>query len=269
MPGCSTLDSDDARRLLGLSENLCRKSVWIVGGDGWAYDIGYGGLDHVLASGEDVNILVLDTEVYSNTGGQTSKATPRGAVAKFSSAGKRSAKKDLAMLAMDYENVYVARVAYGGKDTQTLNAFLEAEAHPGPSLIIAFSPCIAHGVDMSCNHRQQDMAVKSGHWPLFRFDPKNIRLGKPPMKMDSKPPSMPYRDYVQTEMRFNMLWHSHPEVAEALVEEEQRFVNHRYSIYRQLSQLDWSDGEQVAQVRAAATLGPAQGGPAVQPGGES
>ena len=261
------LDTEDARRLMALSENLCRKSVWIVGGDGWAYDIGYGGLDHVLASGEDVNVLVLDTEVYSNTGGQTSKATPRGAVAKFSAGGKRSAKKDLAMLAMDYENVYVARVAYGGKDTQTLNAFLEAEAHPGPSLIIAFSPCIAHGVDMSFNHRQQDMAVKSGHWPLFRFDPKNIRQGKPPMKMDSKPPSMPYRDYVQTEMRFNMLWHSHPDVAEALVEEEQRFVNHRYSIYRQLSQLDWSDGEQVAQVRAAATLGPAQGGPLAKPEG--
>ncbi|MEZ5504045.1 MAG: pyruvate:ferredoxin (flavodoxin) oxidoreductase [Halioglobus sp.] len=249
------INTQDARMLLGLSENLCRKSVWIVGGDGWAYDIGYGGLDHVLASGEDVNLLVLDTEVYSNTGGQTSKATPRGAVAKFSSAGKRGAKKDLAMLAMDYENVYVARVAYGGKDTQTLNAFLEAEAHPGPSLIIAFSPCIAHGVDMSCNHRQQDMAVKSGHWPLFRFDPKHIAQGKPPMKMDSRAPSMPYRDYVQTETRFNMLWHSHPEIAEALVEQEQRFVNHRYSIYQQLSQLDWSDGEQVAQVRAAATQG--------------
>jgi pyruvate-ferredoxin/flavodoxin oxidoreductase len=248
-----TINSDDARHLLVLSENLCRKSVWIVGGDGWAYDIGYGGLDHVLASGEDVNLLVLDTEVYSNTGGQTSKATPRGAVAKFSSGGKRTAKKDLAMLAMDYEDVYIARVAYGGKDTQTLNAFLEAEAHPGPSLIIAFSPCIAHGVDMSFNHRQQDMAVKSGHWPLFRFDPKNISQGKPPMKMDSKAPSMPYRDYVQSEMRFSMLWHSHPEVAEALVEEEQRFVNHRYSIYQQLSQLDWSDGEQVAQVKAAAT----------------
>ena len=248
------IDSDAARQLLTLSENLCRKSVWIVGGDGWAYDIGYGGLDHVLASGEDVNILVLDTEVYSNTGGQTSKATPRGAVAKFSSAGKQTGKKDLALLAMDYEGVYVARVAYGGKDTQTLNAFLEAEAHPGPSLIIAFSPCIAHGVDMSFNHRQQDMAVKSGHWPLFRFDPKNIELGKPPMKMDSRAPSIPYREYIETETRFSMLWHSHPEAAQRLVEEEQRFVNHRYSLYKQLSQLDWSDGDEVAQVKAAGKL---------------
>jgi pyruvate-ferredoxin/flavodoxin oxidoreductase len=254
-------DSDEARSLLSLSENLCRKSVWIMGGDGWAYDIGYGGLDHVLATGEDVNLLVLDTEVYSNTGGtgedvnllvldtevysntggQTSKATPRGAVAKFSSGGKPTGKKDLALLAMDYENVYVARVAYGGKDTQTLNAFLEAEAHPGPSLI-----------NMSNNHRQQDMAVKSGHWPLFRFNPKNIALGKPPLKLDSKAPSMPYRDYVQSETRFNMLWHTHPEVAEALVEEEQKFVNHRYNYYKQLSQLDWSDSEEVAQVKAAA-----------------
>ncbi|KAA1188174.1 pyruvate:ferredoxin (flavodoxin) oxidoreductase [Pseudohalioglobus sediminis] len=245
------MDSDAARQLLAVSENLCRKSVWIVGGDGWAYDIGYGGVDHVLASGADVNLLVLDTEVYSNTGGQTSKATPRGAVAKFSSGGKTTGKKDLALLAMEYENVYVARVAYGGKDTQTLNAFLEAEAHPGPSLILALSPCIAHGVDMSRNHQQQDMAVKSGHWPLFRFNPENIAAGKPPMKMDSRAPSIPYRDYVQTETRFNMLWHTHPEVAEALVEEEQKFVNHRYHYYEQLSKLDWSDGEEVAQAKAA------------------
>ena len=244
------IDTEQARQLLTLSENLCRKSVWIVGGDGWAYDIGYGGLDHVLASGENVNVLVLDTEVYSNTGGQTSKATPRGAVAKFSSGGKTTSKKDLALLAMEYEDVYVARVAYGGKDTQTLNAFLEAEAHPGPSLILALSPCIAHGVDMSRNHQQQDMAVKSGHWPLFRFNPENIAQGKPPMKMDSRAPSIPYRDYVQTETRFSMLWHTHPEVAEALVEEEQQFVNHRYHYYKQLSELDWSDGEEVAQVKA-------------------
>ena len=260
------IDSTQARNLRSLSENLCRKSVWIVGGDGWAYDIGYGGVDHVLASGEDVNLLVLDTEVYSNTGGQTSKATPRGAVAKFSSGGKRTGKKDLALLAMDYENVYVARVAYGGKDTQTLNAFLEAEAHPGPSLIIAFSPCIAHGVDMSRNHHQQDMAVNSGHWPLFRFNPENIPLGKPPLKLDSKPPSIPYRDYVQSETRFNMLWHTQPDVAEALVAEEQQFVTHRYNFYKQLSQLDWSDSEEVAQVKAAAKVSAAT--PAATPEGE-
>ena len=256
------IDSVAARHLLTLSENLCRKSVWIMGGDGWAYDIGYGGLDHVLATGADVNLLVLDTEVYSNTGGQTSKATPRGAVAKFSSGGKATSKKDLALLAMEYENVYVARVAYGAKDTQTLNAMLEAEAHRGPSLILALSPCIAHGVDMSFNHRQQDMAVKSGHWPLFRFNPGQLELGRPPMKMDSKAPSIPYRDYVQTETRFNMLWHTHPEVAERLVEEEQHFVNHRYHYYKQLSQLDWSDGEEVAQAKAGRGAAANAGAPA-------
>ncbi len=246
------LNSDEAKRLLTVSENLCRKSVWIMGGDGWAYDIGYGGLDHVLASGANVNILVLDTEVYSNTGGQTSKATPRGAVAKFSSAGKRSSKKDLAMLAMDYDNVYIARVAYGAKDTQTLSAFIEAEAHCGPSIIIAYSPCIAHGVDMSFNHRQQTMAVKSGHWPLFRFSPEKLQRGIPPLKLDSQAPSVPYKEFVQSETRFNMLWHTHPEVAEALVAQEQDNVNHRYNFYKQLSQLDWSDSEQVAQTKASA-----------------
>jgi pyruvate-ferredoxin/flavodoxin oxidoreductase len=244
------MDRPEAGRLLTLSENLCRKSVWIVGGDGWAYDIGYGGLDHVLASGANVNILVLDTEVYSNTGGQTSKATPRGAVAKFSSAGKTTAKKDLAMLAMDYEHVYVARVAYGAKDTHTLHTFIEAEAYEGPSLIIAYSPCIAHGVDMSFNHRQQDMAVKSGHWPLMRFNPDNIARGKPPMKMDSPAPSIAYKDFVQTETRFNMLWHTHPEIAERLVAQEQENVNHRYNFYKQLSLLDWSDGQEIAQAKA-------------------
>lgn len=250
------LNSDSAKRLLTLSENLCRKSVWIMGGDGWAYDIGYGGLDHVLASGADVNILVLDTEVYSNTGGQTSKATPRGAVAKFSSAGKRSSKKDLAMLAMDYDNVYIARVAYGAKDTQTLSAFIEAEAHCGPSIIIAYSPCIAHGVDMSFNHRQQTMAVKSGHWPLFRFNPEKLQRGIPPLKLDSQAPSIPYKEFVQSETRFNMLWHTHPDVAEALVAQEQESVTHRYNFYKQLSQLDWSDTEQVAQTKASAKAAP-------------
>ncbi|MEH6583592.1 MAG: pyruvate:ferredoxin (flavodoxin) oxidoreductase [Halioglobus sp.] len=250
----TALDTAESRNLLTLSENLCRKSVWIMGGDGWAYDIGYGGLDHVLATGANVNILVLDTEVYSNTGGQTSKATPRGAVAKFSSGGKTTGKKDLALLAMDYENVYVARVAYGAKDTHTLHSFIEAEAHDGPSLIIAYSPCIAHGVDMSFNHRQQQLAVKSGHWPLIRFNPGNIERGKPPLKLDSPAPSIPYRDYVQTETRFNMLWHTHPEVAETLLAKEQEHVNHRYNYYKQLSQLDWSDSDHVAQVKAKARV---------------
>lgn len=158
------LNKSAARLLESVADSLCIRSVWIIGGDGWAYDIGYGGLDHVLASGEDVNILVLDTEVYSNTGGQTSKATPRGAVAKFSAAGKPTAKKDLARIAMSYENVYVAQVAYGAKDVQTLHAFIEAESYPGPSLIIAYAPCIAHGIDLEDNHQQQNLAVNSGHY---------------------------------------------------------------------------------------------------------
>jgi pyruvate-ferredoxin/flavodoxin oxidoreductase len=246
------INSDEAQRLLTLSENLCRKSVWIVGGDGWAYDIGYGGLDHVLATGANVNILVLDTEVYSNTGGQTSKATPRGAVAKFSSSGKKTGKKDLALLAMDYENVYIAKVAYGAKDTQTLHAFIEAEAYDGPSLIIAYSPCIAHGVDMSFNHRQQSMAVKSGHWPLFRFNPGQLEKGLSPLKLDSAEPSIPYKEFIQSETRFSMLWHTHPEVAEELAATEQKNVKHRYNFYRQLAKLDWSDNEQLAELKARA-----------------
>jgi len=244
------LDSAQARLLLQLSDNLCRKSVWIVGGDGWAYDIGYGGLDHVLASGRNVNILVLDTEVYSNTGGQTSKATPRGAVAKFSSGGKPTAKKDLALLAMDYGNVYVAHVAYGAKDIQTLRAFLEAEAHDGPSIIIAYSPCIAHGVDLSNNHRQQELAVKSGHWPLFRYEPSRIKQGKNPLHLDSAEPSIPYRDFVQTETRFSMLWHTHPQEAEAFLALAQEDVTRRYHYYKQLSELDWQDNVSVAAAKA-------------------
>lgn len=239
-----------ARRLAAVADILCKKSVWIVGGDGWAYDIGYGGLDHVLASGRNVNILVLDTEVYSNTGGQTSKATPRGAVAKFSAGGKASAKKDLGLLAMDYENVYVAQVAYGAKDIQSLRAFLEAEAHDGPSIIIAYSPCIAHGVDLSNNHRQQDLAVQSGHWPLFRYDPGRITQGKNPLHLDSKEPSISYREYVQTETRFSMLWHTHPQDAERFLEQAQQEVNHRYHYYQQLSELDWSDESSVAATKA-------------------
>jgi len=245
-----TIDTPVANQLLQMAENLCKKSVWIVGGDGWAYDIGYGGLDHVLASGRNVNILVLDTEVYSNTGGQTSKATPRGAVAKFSASGKSTAKKDLALLAMDYENVYVAHVAYAGKDTQTLRAFLEAEAHNGPSLIIAYSPCIAHGIDLSNNHQQQQLAVKSGHWPLFRYNPNRIKQGKNPMHLDSSPPSIPYQDFIRTEARFDMLWQTHPEDAEKYLAQAQRDVNHRYHYYQQLAELDWSDSSSVATVKA-------------------
>jgi len=233
------IDTSAARELESVAENLSRKSVWIIGGDGWAYDIGYGGLDHVLASGEDVNILVLDTEVYSNTGGQTSKATPRGAVAKFSAGGKGTAKKDLALLAMDYEHVYIARVAYGAKDIQTVHAFHEAEAYPGPSIIIAYSPCIAHGIDLKDNHLHQQLAVDSGHWPLFRYDPQQAASGKNPLRLDSKAPSIPYRDFIETEIRFSMLWRTHPEDAEKFLEQSQTEVLHRYHYYEQLASLEW------------------------------
>ena len=231
------LDLPEARLLAGLCENLARRSVWIIGGDGWAYDIGYGGVDHVLASGRDVNLLVLDTEVYSNTGGQTSKATPLGAVAKFSAGGKPTFKKDLAMMAMAYENVYVAQVAFGAKDVQTIRAFLEAESYPGPSLIIAYSPCIAHGVDLSHNLRQQDLAVDSGHWPLFRYDPRKTAVGENPLRLDSKPPSLPYRDFIGTETRFSVLAKTHPEDAERFLRLAQKHVETRFRLYEQLAHL--------------------------------
>ena len=252
----TSINKQEATELDTLAESLSRKSVWIIGGDGWAYDIGYGGLDHVLASGRDVNILVLDTEVYSNTGGQTSKATPRGAVAKFSAGGKPSPKKDLALLAMDYENVYVAHVAYGAKDIQTLHAFNEAEAYPGPSLIIAYSPCIAHGIDLKNNHQQQQLAVDSGHWPLFRYNPQNAKQGINPLHLDSKAPSIPYREFVETEIRFNMLWRTHPETAEKLLEQSQQDVLHRYHFYEQLAGLPWeaADANQPPHRKLATAL---------------
>jgi len=231
------MDDTEARALESVADYLIRRSVWIIGGDGWAYDIGFGGLDHVLASGRDVNILVLDTEVYSNTGGQTSKATPLGAVAKFSAAGKPVAKKDLARLAMDYGQVYVAQVAFGAKDTQTLRAFLEAESFRGPSLIIAYSPCIAHGVDLTFNLRQQDLAVRSGHWPLLRYDPRRAEQGKNPLHLDCTEPSIPYREYAATEARFNVLARTHPQRSERFLDQAQQQVHERYHHYRQLAEL--------------------------------
>ncbi|SIS40682.1 pyruvate:ferredoxin (flavodoxin) oxidoreductase [Neptunomonas antarctica] len=229
----------DAPELAHIADQLCRKSVWIIGGDGWAYDIGYGGLDHVLASNRNVNILVLDTEVYSNTGGQTSKATPLGAVAKFSAAGKSTGKKDLARLAMDYGHVYVAHVAYAGKDVQTLRTFLEAESYDGPSLIIAYSPCIAHGYELQDNHLHQKLAVESGHWPLFRYDPRKAAEGKNPLKLDSKAPSIPYAKFALLESRFSMLYRTHPEEAKLLLERAQHEVSERYKRYEQLAEMDW------------------------------
>lgn len=234
------LDDPKAAALMHIADKLSRKSVWIIGGDGWAYDIGYGGLDHVLASGRNVNILVLDTEVYSNTGGQTSKATPRAAVAKFSAAGKSAGKKDLARIAMDYGHVYVAHVAYAAKDVQTLRTFLEAESYDGPSLIIAYSPCIAHGYEMQDNHLHQKLAVDSGHWPLFRYDPRRASQGENPLKMDSKAPSIPYAKFALLESRFSMLYRTHPEEAKALLDQAQHEVSERYKRYEQLASLDWT-----------------------------
>jgi pyruvate-ferredoxin/flavodoxin oxidoreductase len=199
------VNSQDAKRLVAEADYLAKKSVWIVGGDGWAYDIGYGGLDHVLASGKNVNVLVMDTEVYSNTGGQTSKATPIGAVAKFSASGKPIKKKDLGMIAMAYESVYVAVVAFGSKDEQTLKAFLEAEAFDGPSIIIAYSHCIAHGIDMSNPLQNQKAAVDSGQWILYRYNPDKIRLGENPLTLDSKPRKTRIEEYMMMENRFKML----------------------------------------------------------------
>jgi pyruvate-ferredoxin/flavodoxin oxidoreductase len=227
----------EARDLLSVADALVKKSVWIVGGDGWAYDIGYGGLDHVLASGQDVNILVLDTEVYSNTGGQASKATPMGAVAKFASGGKATAKKDLGMTGMRYGNVYVAQIAMGANDTHTVKAFLEAEAHPGPSLIIAYSQCIAHGIDMAKGMSQQKLAVESGHWPLYRFNPKLADEGKNPFQLDSHDPKIPLQDYIYTEGRYRMLRQSDPEAAKLLLAQAQASVDHRWRHYKQLAEM--------------------------------
>jgi pyruvate-ferredoxin/flavodoxin oxidoreductase len=231
------LGGPDARELLSVADALVKKSVWIVGGDGWAYDIGYGGLDHVLASGLKVNILVLDTEVYSNTGGQMSKATPRAAVAKFAAGGKATAKKDLALMAMTYGHVYVARVAMGGNDTQTLRAFREAEAHPGPSLIIAYSHCIAHGYDLRHGMDQQKAAVLSGYWPLFRYNPELAREGRPTLELDSKAPSVPLKKYAYNETRYTMLAHSDPETARRLLDQAQEDVLARWRLYEQWAAL--------------------------------
>ncbi len=227
----------EAPELLSVADALVNKSVWIVGGDGWAYDIGYGGLDHVLASGVKVNILVLDTEVYSNTGGQMSKATPRAAVAKFAAGGKRTAKKDLALMAMTYGNVYVARVAMGGNDAQTVKAFREAEAYPGPSLIIAYSHCIAHGYDLRHGMEQQKAAVLSGHWPLFRYNPELGREGRPALELDSKAPSLPLKTYAYNETRYSMLAHRDPETARRLLEKAQEDVHARWRLYEQWATL--------------------------------
>jgi pyruvate-ferredoxin/flavodoxin oxidoreductase len=221
-------------------DQLVRRSVWIVGGDGWAYDIGSGGLDHVLASGRDVNVLVLDTEVYSNTGGQASKSTPLGAVAKFASAGKRVGKKDLALQAIAYGNVYVARVAMGADPEQTLRALREAEAYQGPSLVIAYSHCIAHGIEkngalLRNGMDQQYRAVASGHWPLVRYDPMVRDGGGNPFLLDSPRPRMPLNEYTGRELRYRSLARTHPAEAEKLVQLAQEEVDRRWATYEEMA----------------------------------
>jgi len=209
--------------------------VWIVGGDGWAYDIGYGGLDHVLASGRNVKIVVLDTEVYSNTGGQASKATPRAAIAKFAAAGKRTAKKDLGLIASAYGNVYVAQVAMGADNAQTVKAFAEAEAHDGPSLIIAYSTCIAHGIEMKTGMSHMKDAVDTGYWPLYRFDPRREGAGEHPFLLDSKAPSEPLADFAAKEGRYSLLARSKPDLAERLMAIAQQDVDERWRLYEQMA----------------------------------
>ncbi|MDH3261249.1 MAG: pyruvate:ferredoxin (flavodoxin) oxidoreductase [Acidimicrobiia bacterium] len=230
------IERDDARNLATLADSLVRKSVWIVGGDGWAYDIGFGGLDHVMASGRDINILVLDTEVYSNTGGQASKATPRGAVAKFAAGGKQTAKKDLGQIAMAYGNVYVAQVALGANNIQVVKAFSEAESFNGPSLIIAYSQCIAHGIDMEKGMSHQKEAVDSGYWPLFRYDPR--LEDHHPFHLDSKKPSIRFKEFAWQEARFAMLARSQPEEAERLFRLAQDDIDERWSLYEQLADIE-------------------------------
>jgi len=227
--------AEDLKHLLSIADYLVKKSVWIIGGDGWAYDIGFGGLDHVLASGANVNMLVLDTEVYSNTGGQSSKATPRGAVAKFAAAGKPAGKKDLGLMAMSYGNVYVAKIAMGANDQHTLRAILEAEAYEGPSLIIAYSHCIAHGINMATGMNNQKAAVDSGYWPLYRYNPELALEGKNPFKLESKGLKIPFKDYAYMETRYKMLTKSHPEIAAKLIKEAQDDVIKRWKEYERMA----------------------------------
>jgi pyruvate-ferredoxin/flavodoxin oxidoreductase len=251
-----SLDGADARRLEALADDLVKKSVWIVGGDGWAYDIGYGGLDHVLASGANVKVLVLNTQVYSNTGGQASKATPTGAVAKFAAGGKSMARKDLALIAMQYGHVYVAQVAFGAKDSQTVAVFREAEAYDGPALIIAYSHCIAHGFPLHLGVQQQKLAVESGFWPLFRFDPRQAASGEA-LKLDSAPPKGDLKRFTENETRFSMLKNVAPEHAAELAGSAQEQVRRRYALYKRLAAHEGSNGA----APAAAAIAPATPAP--------
>jgi pyruvate-ferredoxin/flavodoxin oxidoreductase len=229
-------DSGPKAALLSLADELVDKAVWIIGGDGWAYDIGYGGLDHVLGSGRNVNVLVLDTEVYSNTGGQASKATPRGATAKFAASGKGGPKKDLGMIAQAYGNVYVAQLAIGANQQQTVRAMLEAQAWDGPSILIAYSTCIAHGIEMSTSMTHQEAAVSSGYWPLYRFRPGGT--GTTPLHLDSKAPTTRVKDFMMAETRFSMLARANPARAEKLAALAQADVDERWHYYSQVAGIE-------------------------------
>jgi pyruvate-ferredoxin/flavodoxin oxidoreductase len=230
-----SLNDPRAKRLLAIADTLVRKSVWIVGGDGWGYDIGFGGLDHVLASGRNLKVLLLDTEVYSNTGGQCSKSTPRAAVAKFASGGKRGPKKDLGLMAMTYGNIYVASVAMGAKDEHTLKAFLEAEAFDGPALIIAYSHCIAHGINMTAGMQNQKAAVNSGQWLLYRYNPDRLQVGGSPLQLESSGSRIAVADYFKLENRFKILEQSHPRAVKELQDQSQADVNARRTFYEFLA----------------------------------
>ena len=234
----ANINSKEAKDVLADKEYLSKKSCWIFGGDGWAYDIGFGGVDHVLASGEDVNILVFDTEVYSNTGGQSSKATPTGAIAQFAAAGKEVKKKDLAAIAMSYGYVYVAQVAQGANQAQLLKALLEAESYHGPSLIIAYAPCINHGIKggMSIAQTEEKKAVDAGYWHLFRFDPRLALDGKNPFQLDSKAPTMDYEDFIMGEVRYNSLARSNPERAKELFAKAKKNAEENYAHLVKLAQ---------------------------------
>ena len=251
------LSDEKSKSLLSLADYLVKKSVWILGGDGWAYDIGFGGLDHVFASGRKINILVMDTEVYSNTGGQCSKATPMGAIAKFAAGGKESNKKDLGMIAASYGNVYVAKIAFGAKDSQTIQAFVEAEKHPGVSLIIAYSHCIAHGYNLANGLDQQKLAVDTGYWPLFRYDPSRIAKGQAPFILDSAAPKAPISTYMANEMRFQALTKMDPARAAELGKRAQAAVEERFAGYQHLAAAG------AKAVTPATLAGPASASPTV------
>ena len=242
------IGSEDGKQLLSLADTLVKKSIWIIGGDGWAYDIGFGGLDHVFSSGRNVNILVLDTEVYSNTGGQMSKATPRGAVAKFAAGGRPGRKKDLGLIAMSYGNVYVASVAMGARDEHTLKSFIEAEAYDGPSIIVAYCHCIAHGIDMTTGMQEHKFAVDSGQWLLYRYSPEKADKGENPLSLDSRPPKIPVEQYLMRETRFKMLTKSKPEDARRLFKLAQEDATSRYKFYEYMA---GRKGEEVAAAAAA------------------